>query len=158
MALPTIPKGWTARGDLPDIDPRVADEDRLQALDEDMAQIVDSTSDITLDIGWYPTASRSGRYVCRAIASNEWQVPLAEFETPSRVDVFEWINDWFTEARQVVGEQSQLSDEAVASVLVVFVEPVLPQDERSGMRPHRETASTVSFVRSQPIPASEYAS
>lgn len=100
MDLPQIPTGWTVRGQLPDVNPQTADEDQLELLDEDLLQIIDPTGAMTLDVGWYPAASRSGEFVCRAVVSDQWDEPVDELKTRSSKNVSEWLEKWIAESRQ----------------------------------------------------------
>lgn len=142
MDLPQIPSGWTVRGQLPDVNPQTADEDQLELLDEDLLQIIDPTGAMTLDVGWYPAASRSGAFVCRAVISDQWDEPVVELETQSSKNVSEWLEKWIADSRQT--EPATLSQMAVALVLVRTI--VRPIESLETERPSRVARSTTSLL------------
>ena len=159
MPLPTVPNGWTGRGDLPDVEPRTASEEQLDALDEDLVQLVHSSGEFVLDVGWYPAASRSGRYICRAVIGQDWSAPLGELATQSRADVLQWLNDWYSRVADIFGEHGELSNEAVQLVLLTeSIEPTIPMAEPLPSGPVMDAESTASMVRTRPARMPEYAS
>lgn len=47
-----------------------------------------------IDVGWYPSADRSGTFKCVVIAEaspEAWDAPLQEFQTRSTAEVRSWI-------------------------------------------------------------------
>ncbi len=151
MSLPTIPEGWTVHGDLPEFDAERVDEQQLEQLDEDLLQLANAADDLVLDVGWYPAASRTGRFVCRAVQSSDWNAPLEEFETRDLADVQQWLSYWFEKASAIHGQDARISDEAVASVLVTL-EVVSAPEARQNVpeRSVTNAAFTASAVRSEP--------
>jgi len=107
---PKVLKGWTVRGDLPKVDFSRATDSDLDLLDEDLLQVIDASRTYTLDVGWYPAASRAGQFVCRLIRSDNWESPLQQLETSNRETVRQWINQTVQEVQALVGQPGQFSD------------------------------------------------
>ena len=104
MPKPKAPR-WTARGDIPrELNPQTATDEQLELLDEDMLQMVDPTGTYTLDVGWYPAATRSGRFICRAVRSEDWDRPFDQTETPNIKSVWKWLKQQIDEVNLRVGQ------------------------------------------------------
>lgn len=103
MPKPKAPR-WTSRGDIPDIDPQTANDDQLELLDEDMLQLVDPSGLYTIDVGWYPAATRNGRFICRVIKANDWDRPADHVETASIKLVWKWLRQQIDEVTKCLGE------------------------------------------------------
>lgn len=149
--MPTIPAGWTARGDLPDIDPSTADELHLEMLDEDLLQIEDSAKAYVLDVGWYPAASREGKFLCRVVFADNWDEPLEETELRNRSAVVSWIQEAIAGINDHRGEPGEISTHVVFSVvvnvLVAAPQPERLEESRAPFRPtDTRSAARTSYV------------
>lgn len=110
MPRPKAPR-WTVRGDMPhELDPQTATDEQLGLLDEDMLQMIDPTGSYTLDVGWYPAATRSGRFICRVVRSEDWDRPLAQLETPNMKIVWRWLKQQIDEIDLRVGQIGMFTD------------------------------------------------
>src|SRR5712691_4501221 len=129
MPKPKAP-GWTVRGDIPqEFDPQAATDEQLELLDEDMLQMVDPTGTYTLDVGWYPAATRSGRFICRVVRYEDWDRPIAQLETTNTKIVWKWLRQQINEVDMRVGQSG-----AFATTIGLFVPP--PNTSRAKkMRP-----------------------
>ncbi len=104
MPKPKAPR-WTVRGDIPrQLNPQTATDEQLELLDEDMLQMVDPTGTYTLDVGWYPAATRSGRFICRVVRSEDWDRPFDQTETPDIKIVWKWLKQQINEVDLRVGQ------------------------------------------------------
>lgn len=104
MPKPQAPR-WTKRGDIPrELNPQTATDEQLELLDEDMLQMVDPTGTYTLDVGWYPAATRSGRFICRVVRSEDWDRPLDQLETSNIKIAWKWLKQQINEVALRVGQ------------------------------------------------------
>lgn len=104
MPKPKAPR-WTVRGDIPqELNPQTAADEQLELLDEDMLQMVDPTGTYALDVGWYPAATRSGRFICRMVRSEDWDRPLDQLETPKIKIIWKWLKQQINEVNLRVGQ------------------------------------------------------
>lgn len=110
MPKPKAPR-WTARGDIPrEIIPETATDEQMDLLDEDMLQMVDRTGIYTLDVGWYPAGTRSGRFVCRVVRCEDWDRPLDQVETSDTKIVWRWLKQQIDEVSLRVGQTGMFTD------------------------------------------------
>jgi hypothetical protein len=104
MPKPKAPR-WTVRGDIPhELNPQTATDEQLELLDEDMLQMIDPTGTYTVDVGWYPAATRSGRFICRVVRSEDWDRPLDQLETPNIKIAWKWLKQQINEVDLRVGQ------------------------------------------------------
>lgn len=103
MPRPKAPN-WKTRGDIPDVDPQSARDDQLDLFDEDMLQMVDPTGIYTVDVGWYPAATRDGRFVCRVVRSDDWDRPLDQMETSNIKLIWKWLRREIGEINMRIGQ------------------------------------------------------
>lgn len=106
---PKVPKGWTVRGELPKSVPATAVESELDVLDEDLIQVVDPSNQYTLDVGWYPAASRTGQYICRLVRDDNWLSPIEQLETRNREIVRQWLIHGIEEIHARLGQPGEFS-------------------------------------------------
>lgn len=128
---PSVPKGWRVRGTLPKIDLAKASEAELDSLDEDLLHVVDRSGDYAIDVGWYPAASKDGRFICLVVRQDDWDTPLEQLETPNYEMVRRWLKQAVEEITRRVGEPGQFSTR-----IGVFVSP----RKRVGTRKARKEA------------------
>jgi hypothetical protein len=110
MILPKLPKHWTTRGDIPNVNARTATGDDWMALDEDMLQISDASGQYTIDVGWYPAGSPDGQFVGRIIAADDWERPLEKLETPDRDTLRGWLAHAIADVRSRLGQPGEFSN------------------------------------------------
>ena len=104
MPIPKAPR-WIARGEIPrELNPQIAADEQLELLDEDMLQMVDPTGTYALDVGWYPAATRGGRFICRVVRSDDWDRPLDQMETPEIKTVWKWLKQQINEVGLRLGQ------------------------------------------------------
>jgi len=118
MPLLNIPESWTVRGEIPAMDAAAASEDELALFDEDMLQVVDESGAFTLDVGWYPAGNPDGRFILRAVLSNDWESPLEEVETQERANVTHWLEAWLQEIRSRLGEPYAILETDITTVMI----------------------------------------
>jgi hypothetical protein len=79
-----IPGGWFVRqNELRSIEPvRLGEADpHWGLLMEDLLQLKHPSTDLTLDVGWYPDGSPNGEFILMVIIEGDWQRPLLRFAT-----------------------------------------------------------------------------
>jgi hypothetical protein len=109
MIIPKVPHRWSVTGQLPKAPfDRIPEED-LDVLDEDLLQIVDSSRQYTLDVGWYPAGSRDGRFICRVVYGDRWDRPVEKMETKSSEGTRQWLKQALEKVRLLVGQEGQFS-------------------------------------------------
>lgn len=116
---PTVPNGWTLRGDIPEFEPTESiGENTQDKLDEDLLQILDASRAFTLDVGWYPSANVQGKFLARAILDNRWDDPVEEFESRSAIAVVQWLQGWISEILVRIGMQDVITEDRITATPV----------------------------------------
>lgn len=68
------------------------DESIWNEFSEDIINIVNHESNITLDIGWYPQFDRNGYYGLVLIEDNKWNKPVETLVTRDTKELIDKIN------------------------------------------------------------------
>ena len=152
MPKPKAPR-WTTRGDIPhELDPQTATDEQLELLDEDMLQMVDPAGTYTLDVGWYPAATRSGRFICRVVRSEDWDRPLDQLETPNIKIVWKWLKQQINDVVLRVGQSGTFN----ANVGLFIYLKVANASRRKKVRPGARKPTVIpTFLRPTSLPASD---
>lgn len=148
MTLPTIPEGWVARGDLPQIELDRLNDIDPGVLDEDLLQVTDPSGRLTLDTGWYPAGDSSGQFICQAIYGDNWEEPLDELQTRDVSQVTAWFEDWMLRSKEILGEDGEIFEGSSVlvpiSVYVVFTEPPALVEEGTIVPPRQRPSNVAS--------------
>jgi HEAT repeats len=91
-----IPAGWLLlSNELREVNPQIlaANDPDWELLTEDLLQVTQPTTGLTLDLGWFPEASPNGQFRLVVIRGTEWAAPLVEFRTQSVDDVTARLNE-----------------------------------------------------------------
>lgn len=108
---PNEMQGWIVRGDLPEFAPRDGIPARtLDALDEDLLQVVQSPGVYRLDIGWYPSNDATGAFRCRVIRADLWDAPAEEYETNDPIQACEWLSARMRDIALEFGEPGRFGE------------------------------------------------
>lgn len=65
--------------DLDELDVSKPIRDQIEILKEDLIQ-VRFRENIVLDVGWYPSFSRRGRFVVEVVKDCDWESPVCRYE------------------------------------------------------------------------------
>lgn len=90
-----LPAGWTvAYNSFYELDPDsgvqvegLPNGSAWGLFSQDMLQLKSQHYDILVDLGWCPDEDPNGSFVLRAIRGTDWDKPLVEFESRSRLAV-----------------------------------------------------------------------
>jgi hypothetical protein len=140
---PTVPRRWTVRGELPNLDPLSAEEADLALLDEDLIQVSDPSGAYTIDVGWYPAAQRDGRFVCRIVRSSEWDSPIEQVETGSKDAVRQWLKRSVDTVQSLLGRQGEFSAQ-----VGLFIYAKTTKTRRKQGRPTKRSVPVTPTIRS----------
>ena len=101
-----IPAKWQiVSNSFYEIDPDFNEEDMQGTwwyFGEDIFQAMSTSEGLILDLGWFPSHKKEGRFLLTLVENREnttkmadsWQEPLRSFESQNRIEVVEVINQW----------------------------------------------------------------
>ena len=116
-----------------------------------MLQVVETSGTFTLDVGWYPSGSPEGKFICRTVLSSNWEDPVEELETRRPHVVMQWLQSWVDEIQARLGEHAEISEQAIATVLVPLAmdsQTPITGDAQRVSRVPRLTSSSAAFQSS----------
>lgn len=94
-----IQTGWSvAFNDFTEYDPGRDGEGDVSCLHEDLLQLRHGGTGLVIDLGWYPSGDRNGRYVLLLVRGRDWDEPLERAESRSKGEIIGLIEHWMSEA------------------------------------------------------------